>query len=233
MKATGYHSVLWLARCAFLTLTIADCGGKTDSATASATVGGSLAVGGSVWAQGGSQPGSIPRTSGGTRPVTSPPPAGGSSAASTVVPRQPLNVDPAVNLECTKHADCTAGTNGKCINGIGMAYYNYFCVYDECATDADCDSGKICYCTPDTSAWCLRIGDCQTDADCGNQPYSFCSPSMSSDCGGHRPIDGFHCHTAADTCFDDSDCSGSDYCNFDVYDATGKCTPTNATCIIG
>jgi len=201
---------------------------------------------------GGTQPATARQSTGGTQPNTTPLAKGGSTSVSTVAPRtpsvhraqasscvgvfappEPSNVVMDYNPGCTKHSDCTAGTNGKCVNGIGMAYRMYSCTYDQCATDSDCDAGKICYCTASTSARCLSVGNCQTDADCGNHPYSFCSPSMGWDCGGYRPIDGFHCHTASDNCMDNADCTGTDYCNFDAYEARWKCTPTNTTCVIG
>jgi hypothetical protein len=148
-------------------------------------------------------------------------------------PAEPTN-NPYPDLSsCTKHADCTDGVNGKCVNGPGMAARMFYCAYDQCATDADCDPGKMCYCSANTAARCLAIGNCQSDADCGGGPYSYCSPSMSWDCGGHRPIDGSHCHTPLDTCMDDLDCTGTDYCNFNVYEARWKCTPTDQSCVIG
>lgn len=148
-------------------------------------------------------------------------------------PAEPSNIPYPESSSCTKHADCTAGVNGKCVSGVGMAGSIYSCVYDQCATDADCDPGKMCYCTASTPARCLSVGNCQTDADCGGGPFSYCSPSMSWDCGGYRPIDGYHCHTPLDTCMDNSDCTGTDYCNFDVYEARWRCTATDRSCVIG
>jgi hypothetical protein len=148
-------------------------------------------------------------------------------------PAQPTNIMYPESSSCTTHADCTAGVNGKCIQGGGSAGGMYYCTYDQCATDADCESGKICYCTADTAARCLTVGNCQSDADCGGGGYSYCSPSTGRDCGGYHSIDGFHCHTAKDTCMDDADCTGTDYCNFDTYEGRWKCTAIDKTCIIG
>jgi hypothetical protein len=134
---------------------------------------------------------------------------------------------------CKKHADCTSGANGKCVSGLGNAGNYYTCSYDACSTDHDCELGKVCYCTANDSARCLSIGNCRTDSDCNTGSYGYCSPSMSWDCGGYRPIDGYHCHTPSDSCMDDADCSGTDYCNFDVYEGRWKCTKTDVSCVIG
>jgi hypothetical protein len=53
------------------------------------------------------------------------------------------------------------------------------------------------------------------------------------DCGGYHTIDSYHCHTPQDTCLDNSDCTGSDYCNFDTYDGRWKCQVPNMMCVIG
>lgn len=133
---------------------------------------------------------------------------------------------------CTQHADCTEGENGKCVaRGIGMSAGYRYCAYDQCFTDDDCDKGRVCYCTPRDAARCLSVGNCQVDADCG--PGGYCSPSMGSDCSGYHTIDGYHCRTPADTCVDDSDCTGSDYCNFEPYKNLWECTPINMGCAIG
>lgn len=134
---------------------------------------------------------------------------------------------------CTKHADCTQGKNGRCIHGIGGAYNYYSCVYDQCDTDADCDPGKVCFCTVSDAARCLSVGKCRTDADCGGGSYGYCSPSTGMDCGGYHTIDSYHCHTPQDTCIDNSDCTGTDYCNFDTYDGRWKCQVPNMMCVIG
>jgi hypothetical protein len=235
------------------TTTTESAGGST-SATVSSPAGGSTSA---LTAQpaGGSSSGTTTQPSGGTSATSSTSSAGGGATQVTAIPPRVPTVhraqaltcvgvfsppDPSISgaddplePQCRKHADCTDGANGKCVNGIGMGYRFYSCTYDRCEADADCDAGKICYCSQSTAARCLAIGNCRTDADCGNGPYSYCSPSMSWDCGGYRPVDGFHCHTPSDTCMDDSDCAGTSYCNFDVYQARWKCTETDTTCVIG
>ncbi len=133
--------------------------------------------------------------------------------------------------ECVTHADCTDEAGGKWLNPNYPGYDFPYCAHDECQTDADCDPGMVCYCTADAAARCLSLGNCRTDADCGAGNY--CSPSMSWDCSGYRPIDGFHCHTPGDTCIDDADCTGTDCCNFDLYESRWECTPIDTTCAIG
>jgi hypothetical protein len=175
--------------------------------------------------------------------------AGGFRAGTVVSPRVPtahrpevascvgVNAPPepsnATYGTCKKHADCTQGKNGRCIHGIGNGYNNYYCVYDSCGTDADCDAGKVCFCSPNDAARCLSVGNCRTDADCGGGSYSYCSPSTGMDCAGYHTIDSYHCHTPQDTCLDNSDCTGTDYCNFDPYDGRWKCQIPNMMCAIG
>jgi hypothetical protein len=106
-------------------------------------------------------------------------------------PPEPPNPLPSTASKCARHADCTAGTNGKCVNGIGYSGSIYNCIYDQCATDADCDAGKVCHCNSTTAARCLSVGNCRTDADCGGGDYSYCSSSMGHDCGGYHTIDSY------------------------------------------
>jgi hypothetical protein len=206
--------------------------------------GGSVGTGGSVGAGGSQSQGGVTGYggtstggSGGTRTTSSTTVSlprvplehreTASSCAGVYSPAEPTNVTG--YSQCAKHADCTAGVNGKCVHGIGAAGNMHFCVYDKCATDADCGSGDVCYCESD-AARCLRVGNCQTDADCGG---NYCSPSMGMDCGGYHNVDSYHCHTPADTCTDNADCTGTDYCNYDEYSGHWKCIPTNKSCMIG
>jgi hypothetical protein len=50
---------------------------------------------------------------------------------------------------------------------------------------------------------CITTG-CRLDSDCG--PGGVCSASNGNRCGG---LQGFYCHSAADTCLTSSDCCGS------------------------
>jgi hypothetical protein len=104
---------------------------------------------------------------------------------------------------CTSDNQCTAasGFPGHCLHGA--------CTIDECLTDDDCADGGVCVCSsplPDSARvnlnTCVR-GNCRVDGDCGANGY--CSPSAGI-CG----VNGFYCHTAADTCVDPTlDCGSS------------------------
>jgi hypothetical protein len=56
---------------------------------------------------------------------------------------------------------------------------------------------------------------------------------MGPDCSGYHSIDSYRCHTPDDSCIDDSDCTGGDYCNFNDYAGRWTCTAKNMTCAIG
>jgi hypothetical protein len=115
--------------------------------------------------------------------------------------------------ECLSDADCTANDNGRCWDNRG----NWYCTYDTCYSDASCTSGGPCACEGESGSagnTCLP-GNCQTDADCGSNGY--CGPSFGG-CGGYSGVIAYYCHTPADTCVDDSDCSnpaqGAGYCMY-------------------
>ncbi len=156
-----------------------------------------------------------------------------SSCAGVYSPPEPPSDRAPYVSGCTRHAECTERMNGKCTNGTGSMDRFYYCVYDECTTDADCDSGMMCHCTASSVARCMYEGNCRVDADCGGTAYNFCSPSMGSDCGGYHTIAGYYCHTPLDSCIEDSDCIGSDYCNYNEYEARWGCTPIDNLCAIG
>ena len=95
-----------------------------------------------------------------------------------------------------------------------------------CGTDTDCAMGQLCVChgSPYSGVQgntCIK-GNCRVDGDCG--AGGFCSPSHgTSGCGG---VVGYYCHTAMDTCTDDSDCKGGfEVCAFSDADARWKCQP--------
>jgi hypothetical protein len=108
---------------------------------------------------------------------------------------------------CSMDSDCTTGTNGRCVMNNGGAVFCR-CSYDECTHDSDCATGELCACHGSaflTGGNTCIPGDCRVDSDCGAGGY--CSPTHgTSGCGG---VTGYYCHTATDTCVDDSDCTGS------------------------
>lgn len=90
---------------------------------------------------------------------------------------------------------------------------------DECLTDADCPDGGVCSCAGSTFEFAHETrnlcvaSQCRTDADCNNTE---CSPSVG-DCGTFYGVQGYFCHSAADTCARDSDCNQggqAGYCFF-------------------
>ena len=65
--------------------------------------------------------------------------------------------------DCMTDAECTAGTNGRCIWPFGG---DNVCLYDECTSDADCGVG-VCACRVEASFDFNRCfqGNCVIDSD--------------------------------------------------------------------
>lgn len=133
---------------------------------------------------------------------------------------------------CWADSDCTdGGTNGRC-TGVQL----FGCSYDECFSDEGCPTRIPCICraspTDNTANMCATGSQCAVDSDCG--PGGFCSPSPSpaASCApgygygwatGPVPlVGGYACHSAGDTCTNDSDCAS--------FDAGGT-FPGRAACI--
>lgn len=133
--------------------------------------------------------------------------------------------------QCVTDSDCTAGLNGRCV--VGFYSCHGWCSYDDCISDSDCPGHVPCECrtsgSDSTANACLTSSNCSVDSDCG--PGGYCSPSMlDSTCdrqcvmvcsaetqcfAGGTPVPcycsstcprAYFCHTACDTCVDDSDC---------------------------
>lgn len=133
---------------------------------------------------------------------------------------------------CMLDDDCTAGTNGRCLLSVTsfVDMRTCTCSYDTCTSDTDCTGGP-CHCSagPRTDANACRPGNCQVDADCG--PGGYCSPTRSGTTVFQRAniIDaaGYYCHTAMDTCVDDSDCvqmaTWGSHCAYDLGKAAWTC----------
>ena len=131
------------------------------------------------------------------------------AAASCTAVRPASNLGDATG-KCIKDAECTGGSNGRCVAYPGQPS---FCSYDACTADADCGSASVCDCRNGASfdANTCFHGNCQVDADCGVGGY--CSPSavtIGFDCntGVQQGSYGFFCHTPKDECVDDADCAG-------------------------
>jgi hypothetical protein len=155
--------------------------------------------------------------------------------------------------DCTSDADCTAGTNGRCLmrTGGGPAGPLSSCSYDRCFDDSECSKGTICNCRESNTSFdenaCYPAGACRLDSDCG--PNGYCSPSLINAvcaCWGPAPQrhqqsgmcfvnglpapcetdvcgHGYFCHTKSDICVDDSDCVGGT-CNYNMFEARWSCS---------
>lgn len=120
---------------------------------------------------------------------------------------RPPGLTDAMGGACANDADCTDGTNGRCHQTLNDPP---FCSYDECQSDKDCGVAA-CECRNPArfdANVCVH-GNCVTDADCNG---GYCSPSavtLDPYCSLDIPIGsvGYYCHSAADECVDDEDCS--------------------------
>jgi hypothetical protein len=117
------------------------------------------------------------------------------------------SVDPPSD-ECHADSDCMqGGRDGRC---LPYSFYSTcICVYDGCYQDSECAAGHVCQCQDDGN-YCISA-ECAVDADCG--PAGFCSrPIIEPGCGISGAYGGWSCHTAADSCLDNSDCNPGSYC---------------------
>ena len=124
---------------------------------------------------------------------------------------------------CLADTDCTQGINGRCMHpDLVPVFCAVACSYDQCESDSDCPSGEPCSCrasgTDNAANVCLGGSQCRTDSDCG--PGGYCSPSAGF--GAFNCDTAYFCHTASDTCIDDSDCDGQ-LCQYDTTAAHWKC----------
>ena len=82
-------------------------------------------------------------------------------------------------LACTSDADCTTGSNGRCLQSL-IDLCQTFCSYDECLEDTDCPNAESCVCRSGGASTapnvCAPDSNCRTDADCGD--CGFCSPNV-------------------------------------------------------
>jgi hypothetical protein len=99
-----------------------------------------------------------------------------------------------------------------------------------CTADTDCpgtvcDCGKHFACFQKNQNACLPSGNCRIDADCG--PGGYCSFSSDGAYCGYQHLSGYFCHTASDSCSDDSDCPpdqfGPESCQINNDNKTWSC----------
>jgi hypothetical protein len=131
---------------------------------------------------------------------------------------------------CSDDSQCTAGSQGRCFH-----YHNgtCSCTYDTCTSDAQCPKNQLCGChgtfgIDATTADACIPGNCRTDSDCG--PGGYCSPSLDFICGTYAGVTGFYCHTAQDTCVNDSDCKSANalpaFCGYNPEIGHWACSMT-------
>jgi hypothetical protein len=124
---------------------------------------------------------------------------------------------------CSGDSQCTAGTNGRCVESGGGVLY-CACTYDTCSGDAACPTGQTCAChgSPyDNGGNTCVSGNCRVDSDCeGGAGY--CSPAYATmGCGG---LAGYYCHTPQDQCVNDGDCGSGGYvCTYATSSARWTC----------
>jgi hypothetical protein len=97
-------------------------------------------------------------------------------------------------------------------------------VYDACYSDADCGKNSACECggSAHDGHSCMG-GNCAIDADCGE--HGHCSPSLGG-CGNYGGVIGNFCHTRADECVDDADCTErpDGFCGYSQQAGHWKCS---------
>jgi hypothetical protein len=110
---------------------------------------------------------------------------------------------------CTVDADCpTIIDSGAHLNStgpfVGRCLHGQ-CGFDQCLTDSDCPSGKMCACSTQFHSngghanYCIDA-NCRVDSDCGEN--GVCSVTIGY-CGGPS---GYYCHMPEDQCHTDVDC---------------------------
>jgi hypothetical protein len=113
---------------------------------------------------------------------------------------------PDMGSSCTTDKACTASAHGHCDQIRGGCT----CDYDVCTSDNDCPTNNVCVCGDAIGAMPANTcvpGNCRVDGDCG--AGGFCSMSLGMGCIPRIPVQGYFCHTKADTCANDTDCNGS------------------------
>lgn len=130
---------------------------------------------------------------------------------------------------CTTDAECTAGTNGKCISGMGQIGSYCGCEY-ACASDADCKADQACVCKEQAKVGhsTCAPASCRTDADCDSGRCGV--SSHHNGCGTEVAL---ACRSSADRCASDADC-GERPCR---VSSRGEGTPVwecqTSVCMIG
>jgi hypothetical protein len=115
---------------------------------------------------------------------------------------------------CMADADCTDKPHGRCvprnyIAGCGGAIpVGNTCLYDQCATDADCKAAMpaaatIATCLPAIQGRVTKncvYGACRTHADCTKHPGGVCTYGLGPTHGQCSLVDEFFCAYPSDPC---------------------------------
>ncbi len=111
--------------------------------------------------------------------------------------------------KCQTDADCTKRSDGLCVVIQTSAHPPPVidCLYDDCASDADCPRAHLCECGSGQGPSRNRCvpGNCHTNLECGD--YA-CTETMSTFAVGQqaRRVEGHWCKTREDQCRVDRDC---------------------------
>lgn len=106
------------------------------------------------------------------------------------------------SISCATTADCQAAAVD-----LPWLCYQGMCIVDQCLTDGDCTNGMACGCASDFGGNAMHtnrcvLTQCRVDADCGQD--GACSPSHAGPCSS---LTGYYCHSSADTCSANADCT--------------------------
>jgi len=140
------------------------------------------------------------------------------------------SIGPACNLhcsydECYGDSDCPGNAPCACRSSATDSAANACATASNCRVDTDC--GPDGFCSPSlvgSTCACLSETFCKPgEASCsvtGPNGVTVQVPCMcSGNCGK-----GYFCHSAKDSCINDSDCPDGRTCNFDLTSQSWVCT---------
>lgn len=152
--------------------------------------------------------------------------AGGSGSApnSYLCAGQPMEVPS--QHRAASNACPTDPQDTNCDGGLGAGCGPH------CASDSDCSSNDVCTCDGTAFGYAHQSlgnvcvpSNCRTDADCAS---GYCSPSPDFQMGPFYGVQGYYCHSCADSCINDSDCPTNGYCAYDPTVGHWACSLSRA-----
>lgn len=121
---------------------------------------------------------------------------------------------------CASDSDCTQSAHGHCdTNGTNSCG----CRYDQCVSDGECGGSNSCICASQIVAGqlgnpgnvCSTVGNCHVDSDCGVGGSCSPSPTVNGCAPWFGTVEGYFCHSAADSCNNEVDCAaGNRSCGY-------------------